>query len=392
MSARLLLRGQLSWMRQAGFDVAVVASPGPDLEAVAAREAVETIAVPMAREINPRADLASLRALVGVIRRWRPDVVNAGTPKAGLLGMLAARAAGVPVRIYTLRGLRLETTCGAKHAVLFAAERLASAAATHVVAVSQSLGARYVSLGLAPARKVVVLGKGSSNGVEAGRFAYADPSVLHALRAELGLPESAPVVGFVGRFTRDKGLNELARAFEALSAADPSVRLLLVGDFERGDPLPPETEHLLRSHPNVHCTGFVPDTAPYLHLMDVLAFPSHREGFPNVVLEAGAAGVPVVGACATGVVDAVVDGQTGTLVPIGDAAALCEALGRYLSDQTLRDAHGREGRNRVRRDFQPEAVWAALAALYREALSGPVWAHEQPLAASAAEKQALVAT
>ncbi|MFN3597236.1 MAG: glycosyltransferase family 4 protein [Rubricoccaceae bacterium] len=370
-SARLLMRGQLAWMRAAGFEVAVAASPGPDLDAVAARENVETIAVPMAREIDPWADLAALRALVGVMRRWRPDVVNAGTPKAGLLGMLAARVAGVPARIYTLRGLRLETTRGAKRALLTTTERLAAAAATHVVSVSQSLGARYVALGLAPARKVVVLGQGSSNGVDAARFAHADPARIAALRATLGLPETDPVIGFVGRFTRDKGLEELARAFEALAATHPSLRLLLVGDFEDGDPLPHETRALLCTHPRIHRAGFVADAAPYFHLMDVLAFPSYREGFPNVVLEAAAAGLPVVGTCATGVVDAVVDGRTGVLVPVGDADALRDALARYLADGALRAAHGEEGKNRVRRDFQPEHVWAALAQLYRAAPGRP---------------------
>ncbi len=156
MTARHLLRGQLEAARAHGYDVAVATSPGPDLDAVAERDGVTVLPVPMAREIAPLADLRSVAALVRVMRRWRPDVVNAGTPKAGLLGSLAAKLAGVPVRIYTLRGLRLETTVGQTRTILSTTERIASGAAHRVVAVSRSLADRYVELGLAPEAKVTV--------------------------------------------------------------------------------------------------------------------------------------------------------------------------------------------------------------------------------------------
>lgn len=361
MTARLLLAGQLRHLSESGFRVTLVTSPGPDLDGLVEREGVEVRMLPMERELSPLRDILACTRLVRLFRRLRPDLVNAGTPKAGLLGMLAARIAGVPVRIYTLRGLRLETARGVKRRLLARSERLACASAHRVLCVSESLRRRAVDLGLVDEAKTAVPGAGSSNGVDGERFqaAAADRESLRTLRAELGLPSEAPVIGFVGRFTRDKGIAELAEAFDRISRELPEARLLLLGDFEHGDPVPRELADRLRRDPRVVLPGFVQDTAPYYPLMDVLALPSHREGFPNAPLEAAAAGVPTVGLRATGVVDAVVAGETGTLVPVGDSAGLAGALLRYLQDPDLRRRHGEAARERVKAEFRREVVWEA---------------------------------
>lgn len=363
----VLLRGHLAAQRRAGFQVGFVASPGPRQDLI--DEDVETFSLPMVREISPFADLGSLFQLVKLMRRWRPDVVNAGTPKAGLLGMLAARLTGVPVRVYHLRGLRLETTTGIKRWVLGTAERVASACAHEVIAVSQSLADTYVNLGLACPSKVRVVGAGSSNGVEVERFAAPDPLVVSALRARYGLSVGSPVIGFVGRLTRDKGVPELVDAFGRVRGVVPGLRLLLVGGFEDGDPVPEAVMDQIRMDPAIVCTGFVGDTAPYYALMDLLAFPSHREGFGNALLEASAAGVPVAGFRATGTVDAVVDGLTGTLANVGDVAGLAHAIALYLTDEGVRHAHGRAGQARARDEFQPERIWQALSDEYKRLLA-----------------------
>lgn len=367
MTARYLLRGQLRHLAGRGFEVALAAAPGPDLDVALEQEGVAGFEVPMAREIAPARDLAALARLGRVIARFRPHLVCAGTPKAGLLGMLAARRARVPARLYAVRGLRLETARGARRRLLATAERTAAACAHRVVCVSASLRRRYLELGLAPEAKTAVLGDGSSNGVDVERFRPrsspdrpgGDPETLR-LRRELGLPEGAPVVGFVGRLSRDKGIADLLEAFDGpVSARFGAARLLLLGDFEDGDPLPAAVRERLTSHPRVVRAGFVPDAAPYYGLFDLLAFPSYREGFPNAPLEAAASGLPVVGYAATGTVDAVADGATGALVPLGDAEALGAAMVRYLADPGLRRGHGTAGRERVERKFSRQRVWQA---------------------------------
>ena len=323
-------------MREKGWDVTVVASPDVRLAAVAERERVRMAAVSMSREIDLRRDAVSLVRLVRLVRRLRPDVVVASTPKAGLLGMLAAWAAGVSGRVYGQWGLRLETTTGLKRRILWVAEWAACRASGVVHVAGPSLGAAVVRLGLAPPGKTVVLGAGSTNGVEVSRFESPNPVAVAALRATVGIPEGTPVVGFVGRFTRDKGIAELVGAFERLRASRPGLRLLLVGSSEEGDPVEESVLDRIRTDPDILTPGYLDDPAASYALMSVLAFPSYREGFPNVPLEAAAAGLPVVAASATGSVDAVVDGHTGSLVPVGNAGALADGLAvRQVVDLTV---------------------------------------------------------
>jgi len=364
-----LFEGRTEYFAGKGYEAAVASSAGDELRKME-REGVRTVAVEMAREISPLRDVVSLWRLARVMRRLRPTITNVGTPKAGLLGGLAALLSGVRCRYYTLYGLRCETTTGWKRKVLIAAESVACACAHRVICVSESLRQKAMALGVVDAGRAVVLGSGSCAGVDAKRFAPTEEVLRRAgeIRHSLGIPADAPVIGFVGRLTKDKGISELVEAYVKMRKNIPDLRLLLVGEREEGDPLPARTVWLLNNERGILRTGFVQDAADYYHAMDVLALPTYREGFPTVVLEANAAGKPVVGTRATGMMDAVIDGVTGVLVQVGDAHALADALELVIRDRKLAEALGAAGRERVLREFRQETVWEALAEEYLQLL------------------------
>jgi glycosyltransferase involved in cell wall biosynthesis len=365
------VQGQLQFFQERGFDATVFCPERrKDEWEVERPKGVSIIEVPMERKIAPWRDLQSLLRLWRHMRQLRPTVTNVGTPKAGLLGGFAAWLNRVPCRFYTLHGLRFETTKGLKRRILVYAERLACRFAHRVVCVSHSVRERAIASGVASAERMVVLGSGSCNGVDASRFAPTPQIVRRAaqLRLQLGIPLRAPVVLFAGRLTCDKGIPELVQAFSRLVVRFPDLRLLLAGCFEDGDPLPSDTRRYLETHPQVILVGAVPDTAPYYATADVLVLPSHREGLPTVVLEAQAAGVPVVGASATGVVDVVADGQTGLLFPAGNVPALAEAIAKLTTDGALAIKLGLAGQEQVRSKFRQEQVWQALHREYLEVL------------------------
>lgn len=357
MTVEVLLRGQLAFLVREGFEVHVLCGPGGALDRAGEATSYRAIGR-LRREIRLVSDLWALLEIFVVLRRLRPDIVNASTPKAGLLGMVGGLLARVPHRVYTLRGLRLETARGLKKRVLVIAEKIAVACAHRVVAVSDSLRIRTVATGIAAAEKVEVLGLGSSNGVDTDRFRSGLSRTELELRQSLGLADGTPVIGFVGRLTRDKGIHDLMAAFnQQVLPRVPSACLLVVGGYEDGDPIEETLKRNLEQNPAVVMTGMVADPAPYYRLMNVLALPSYREGFPNAPLEAAASEIPVVAYKATGTIDAVVDGITGVLVPVGAIAPLGEALCSYLLDSELRNRHGQAGRARVVEYFRPDLVW-----------------------------------
>jgi glycosyltransferase involved in cell wall biosynthesis len=361
----LVLGGRLRALREAGFRVTLVSSPGELLERTAASEEVEGIAIPMERGIAPLADLWSLGRLWRLLHRLRPAITEFSTPKAGLLGNLAAWLCGVPVRVYMLRGLKLETAKGWKRRLLLTTERLAAACAHVVVCNSESLRAKALALGVARAAKLHLLGEGSSNGVDMERFTPGPSDV----RERLGLGSAAHVVGFVGRMTRDKGLPELMEAFEGIRAAEPGACLLLVGWFDASeDALDSELRARIEGHAQIHCTGFVEDTAPYYRAMDVMVLPTWREGFPNVVLEAAATGIPVITTESTGSRDSVVPEVTGLLIPPGYPEAIFEAVLKLLRDPERRLRMGEAARAWVLKHYVDERVLGLTADYYKSLL------------------------
>ena len=362
--------GRPAFMVKQGIEMTVLSSPGEQLDCLS-RHGVATLQLVMKREISPIQDSESLFQLHRVLKQERPDLVEFGTPKAGFLGMLAARAAGVPGRLYTIHGLRLETTGGPTRAILYWTECIACLCATRILCVSESVRDKLVALKLAPRSKAFVLSRGSYTGVDTSHFTPANrgSESVARLRQRLGLSGYETVIGFVGRFVKDKGIRELVEAFRELSASRPELRLLLVGDFEGGDPVEGEVRRYIESNPAVLRPGFVSDTAPYYSLMDVFVLPTHREGFPGVPLEAQASEVPVITTNATGAVDSVRPGVTGLIVPVNDARALTRAIDSLLRNPGLRAEMGRAGRRWMQHDFRPEVIWQAHAEMYREMLA-----------------------
>jgi len=361
----LVLTGRLRTLREAGFQVTLISGPGEMLDQTAKREGVEAIAIPMKREVFPLRDLVSFFRLYRVLRRLKPDLTEFSTPKAGLLGNIAARLAGVPKRVYMLRGLKLDTATGLKRRILLSAERTAAGFAQVVLCNSASLREEALALRIVAEEKLILLGMGSSNGVDTERFAPGPGE----LRATLGLSPDAFVVGFVGRLTRDKGIPELLEAFEAILAAEPRALLLLVGWFDAAeDALAPPLRRMINEHARIRCTVFVEDTAPYYLAMDLMVLPTWREGFPNVVLEASASGIPVITTLCTGSRDAVVPEVTGLLIPPGYPAAIEEAVLKLLRDPERRSQMGVAARAWAIEHYGNNQVLERTAEFYKSLL------------------------
>jgi len=376
------LQGQPEYFQNSGFDVTVLRPEKRSGEWEVPRpDGVRVLEVPMEREISPVRDIRSICHLWGILRTLRPTVTNVGTPKAGLLGGFAAWLNRVPCRFYTLHGLRFETTTGLRRKLLILAERLACRFAHRVVCVSHSVREKAIASGLVDRERALIFGAGSCNGVDVARFAPTQQRIWRAaeLRRQFGIPADAPVALFVGRLTCDKGIAELVEAFLQLENRIPNLRLLLVGSFEDGDPLPEDIRKRLETHDRVILAGPVNDTAPYYAMADVLVLPSHREGLPTVVLEAHAAGKPVIGAAATGIVDLLVDGETGLLFPVGDVSSLANAIARLIEDKALARKLADAGRDQVKRKFRQELIWAALRREYLKVLQGGETPHSSVL-------------
>jgi glycosyltransferase involved in cell wall biosynthesis len=357
------LAGHVAHAKRKGFEVHALSSPGEALDEFGRNLEIEVHAVPMQRRITPLADLAAVWRIVRVIRRVRPTIVDGHTPKGGLLAMIAAALARVPVRVYHQHGLPLVTATGLRRRILRATERTASRLAHQVICVSESVRAIAVAEGLCPPEKIKVLERGSIDGIEGERT--FNPSRVSTesgqrVRARHQIPGDALVVGFVGRIVRDKGLLELARAWRLLREEWPSLHLLLAGPFESQDPIPVDVEATLRGDPRVHLAGMVHDMPSLYRALDLLVLPTYREGLPAALLEAAAMEVPVVATRVPGCVDVVRDGETGLLVPVRDAEALTAAIRRYLGDPGLRRQHGASGRDRALREFDPGVVREAL--------------------------------
>jgi len=355
----VVMRDQLRHLATTSLaPVTVAAGDTGRLARVAEREGVRAHALALTRDPSPARDLHALLQLVGLMRRLRPETVVYGTPKATLLTGVAACLTGVPTRVQVLHGLRLETAHGAARSLLVAAERLSMALSTHTLAVGHGLRRRCGELGL-PTNRIDVLGAGSVVGTDVARATAiaGDPALRASVRARRGVRDDEFVVGFVGRVTRDKGVETLVRAVADVREAGIPARLVLVGLDEGTELLDDDVRELLRSD-WVVMTGNLADPAEEYSGFDVFCLPSHREGLPTVVLEAWASRLPVVVSDCTGLGDLVADGVTGLVVPVGAREATGEALQAMATDAALRSAMASAGHRRAVEEFDRPVVWA----------------------------------
>ena len=350
-SQSLKLLGKIpSGMAQIGWDVHVVSGDNYP-KTTEDLEAARLHTLPMVRNPSLIRDVFSFVRWIMLLRNIKPTVVVIGTPKAALLGIVASFLCRVPFRIYQLRGLRLETVSGPTRHILHLFEWVTARSSTKVLAVSPSLKHEYCRLGLSPESKVEVVGDGSSHGVDTNYFHPTRWSAWQPPEAQLSraIESKIPILGFVGRFSRDKGVRELLKCCQLLVEAGTEHTLLLVGPLE-GESDTVESIRLL--NPFTVVTGPVKDVAPYYPIMDLLLLPTHREGFPNVILEAAASGVPAITTNATGALDAVRDGETGVIVPVQDGNSLAEAVVRLLGQPELLLEFGDCARERAVAHFE----------------------------------------
>ena len=363
--------GQIQYMKDRGFEVSALSSPGNLPVQLAGENAIEVHFVEMPRRITPWHDLKALYRLWQTIRQIQPDLIHASTPKGGLLGTIAAFLARVPARIYQMRGLPLMTATGWKYALLWLTEWIACRLSHDVICVSHGLRSEAIDRHLCAEDKIHVLRSGSSNGVDAlTRFNpdRYDPRLRNQLREQYGIPNDAIVVGYVGRIVKDKGLNELTEAWKTVERNFSKAHLVIVGGFEDQDPVAPETRQFLHEHPSVHLIGEVEETSPLYMMMDIFVLPTYREGFPNVLLEASAMKLPIVTTDIPGCVDAVNHCENGLVVPVRDAPALSKAIASYLQSTHLRQLHGNQGRDRILSQFTQEDLWESLYQSYLQLL------------------------
>lgn len=363
LTFKWLFWDQLRYLTQHGFDVTLVSSPGPELEEVAADLGVAYHAVTMARDPSPRQDWQSVVMFTRWLRGQQFDMLHSSTPKAGLVGALAGRICGVPMRVHTYTGQVWMEMQGPMRMAVKGIDRLIGQLSTHCLTDSASQRQFLIDEGVVPAHKLAVLGAGSVAGVDLTRF---DPQRWQAtgqsVRAEWGIAPETVVICYLGRLRADKGIDELVAAFVALQAQSLPVELILIGppEYERR-PLSADTQSTLQTNPHIHITGYTPTPEKYLAASDLFCFPSYREGFGTAVIEAAAMGLPVVASRVQGCVDSVEDGVTGRLVPMKDVVSLTTALQELVVNRQLLQRMGQAAQARAVQLYQAAIVNSLVA-------------------------------
>ena len=356
-----LLKGQLKMLSKY-YNVLAVSSPGDDMETIEEREGVRAIAIPMERRISLIKDFISLIRLIVLFAKERPDMVHSITPKAGLLSMLAAWITRVPVRMHTFTGLVFPTATGKMQKLLIAMDRLTCFCATHINPEGEGVKRDLVNYNIT-SKPLHIIANGNVNGID---LEYFDKTPEVVEKACSYKKEGTFTFCFVGRMVRDKGINELVHSFLRLYQKDERVRLLLVGPFEKElDPVLPEVEEHILHHPGICYMGYQNDVRPFLVASDALVFPSYREGFPNVVIQAGAMGLPAIVTDINGCNEIVLPDLNGVIIPSKDEQALYESMKYFASHPVEVERMAANARPLIASRYEQRIVWNALLDEYK---------------------------
>lgn len=363
-----LLNDQLRMVNER-YEVVAVSSPGKEMQVLREREGIRTIEVPMERRISPIKDFISLIRMIRVFAKERPYMVHSMTPKAGLISMLAGWMTRVPVRMHTFTGLVFPTATGWKQRLLMCTDWLTCACATHVNPEGEGVKRDLMTYGITK-KPLRIIGNGSICGVD---MAYFDRTESVMKQAVAYREEGCFTFCFVGRIVRDKGINELVSAFVRLHEKYPQVRLLLVGPFEKKlDPVLPETEKAIQNHPAIRFMGFQSDVRPFLVASDALVLPSYREGFPNVVLQAGAMGLPSIVTDINGCNEIIIPNENGVIIPSKDEEALYQAMENFLFYPEEIQRMAKKARSLIASRYDRKVLWEALLKAYKRLIDNQI--------------------
>ena len=365
----VLVSGQLRYVAENGYDCfAVSGGPEENSREFTEREGIPTGLIPhLVRPISIGNDIRALSELIRLFRREKPDIVHANTPKASLLGMVAAWICRVPHRIYTVTGLRFETSTGFMRWLLKTMERITCACATKVIpegqGVKKTLYREHIT-----SKSMAVLHNGNINGIDLEYFDRTPEVVEQARRIQEEVGGSFTYL-FVGRLVRDKGITELVDAFERVHMEHPETRLLLVGTQEPElDPLPDQTQRLIADNDAIIEAGWQDDVRPWFVASDLFTFPSYREGFPNVVIQAGAMGIPSVVTDINGSNEIIIEGENGMIIPTRDTVALYRKMTEALEQRDRLTEMSEQCRLLIASRYRQEDVWRATLDMYNELL------------------------
>ncbi|MBL7701569.1 MAG: glycosyltransferase family 4 protein [Ferruginibacter sp.] len=372
MALRYLLPGQMRFMSSSGFDVLMISADGKELPEVIANEQCRHIVVPMTRKITPLADLKCLFKLISIFRKERPDIVHTHTPKAGLLGMLAAKFCGVKVRIHTVAGLPLMVEKGFKYQLLKFIEKLTYASANHVWPNSNSLMQVITKNKLCKSNKLSIIAKGSTNGINVNRFnkESLDEKIINEVKEQIGYSAENTYLLCIGRLVKDKGIIELVNVFTQLQKDNINLKLLLVGEYEETlDPLPAETLQEIKNNPSIIHINWSNRVEYFMQLADLFVFPSHREGFPNVLLQAGSMGLPVICSHITGNIDIVTNNETGLIFDSQNEQQLFMLLQYALLHPQHMQEMTKKLQQHIRENYRQENIWQNMLGAYKSLLN-----------------------